>query len=204
MQDESGFTLVEVMVATFIMGILSVMGLVMLDDTLSSKRTLEGVLEEVQQIEQARAIMKSDLAQITARVARDEFGFSSDGAFVGGTDLDRVQLMSFVRNGNEMPGLESASSSLQFVEYRFENGNLVRRSRLRVDASSDTPIIDRVLLTDLASVHVEFSDKLLWTDRWENVQTLETLIPAPAVVSMTIHSQRYGPVRMLFSTPAGF
>ncbi|ACT59148.1 type II secretion system minor pseudopilin GspJ [Hirschia baltica] len=204
MTDEAGFTLIEVMVATFIMGVLSVMGLVMLDDTLSSKETLEYVLEEVQDIEQARAIIKNDLAQIVSRTARDEFGFKAESVFVGGADLDNVSLMSFVRNGNEMPGLTAASSSLQHVEYRFENGVLSRRTRSRVDAATDTPILERELLTNLASAQIEFYDGLLWTDKWIGQMSASNAIPAPAAVGLILHSARYGPVRMLFYTPAGY
>ncbi len=203
-RSDEGFTLVEVMVATFIMGVLSIIGLVMLDDTLSSKETLDGVLSEVEKVEQARAIIKSDLAQIANRKTKDEFGFATAGVFVGGADLDSVQLMQFVRNGNEMPGLVMVSSLLQHIEYRFEHGNLIRRVRARVDAISDTPLIDRVLMSNLKSVQVEFFDGEIWADSWTGGSSLGNEIPAPQAVSLTLHTNRYGPLQLLFSTPVGY
>ena len=203
-KNAQGFTLVEVMVATFIMGVLSIMGLVMLDDTLATKDLLENVLSEVEQVEQARAIIKSDLAQISNRTTKDEFGFAAEGVFVGGSDLDEVQLMQFVRNGNEMPGMVMVSSLLQHVEYRFEQGNLVRRARARVDAIPDTPLTDRILLKDLNAIEIEFFDGQIWSDKWNGSLSAGDEIPAPLAVSLTLHTDRYGPMRLLFSTPAGY
>ncbi|MFC7290357.1 type II secretion system minor pseudopilin GspJ [Hirschia litorea] len=204
MRSEAGFTLVEVMVATFIMGILSVMGLIMLDNTLSTKNTLENVLGEVQALEQTRSILKSDLAQVTTRLARDEFGFSSEAVFEGGVDLDNVELLTFVRNGNEMPGLSNAASTLQHVQYRFEQGNFIRRTRARVDAVSETPIHDRVLMSDLSSVKVAFFDGTGWGNSWQGFNSSDLQgIAAPPAVSLTLDSKRYGPVQLLFATPAG-
>lgn len=204
MINDEGFTLVEVMVATFIMGILSVMGLVMLDDTLSSKSLMDDVLTEVEQLEQARAIIKNDLAQISSRTSRDEFGFASTTVFEGGVDLNKVSLMSFVRNGNEMPGLVSLSSTLQHVEYKFEHGNLVRKTRTRVDATADTPTVSRNLLENLSSVEVEFFNGVDWEEGWINQAALNTEISAPLAVAFILETERYGNVKILAPTPAGY
>lgn len=204
MSNETGFTLVEVMVATFIMGVLSVMGLVMLDDTLSTKNMLEDVLSSVQEIEQTRSILKSDLAQVSSRVSRDEFGFSADTIFEGGDDLDNVELMTFVRNGNEMPGLNTVGSTLQFVQYRFQGGDLIRRTRARVDAVSDTPIYDRVLMSDIEAVKIDFFDGAGWANSWRGSSVSGSgIMPVPPAISLTLSTKRYGPVQLLFATPAG-
>jgi general secretion pathway protein J len=197
---ESGFTLVEVLVATFVMSLLAAMGLMLLNDSISTRNTVLSVLEETQNLELARAVIKSDLAQVTGRVARDEFGYPGDAPFVGGSDLDRLKLMSFVRNGYEAPGLVSSGSRLQYVEYRFENDKLIRRGRLRVDAVEETPVFDRVLVKNIENVSISFFDGVAWMDQWGGTGSTSR---EPLAVSLSFEHSRYGNIEMIFTTPRG-
>ncbi len=203
-RDEAGFTLIEIVVATFVMGILSVMGLSLLNGALSAKDQLEEVVERINEVELARAVMKSDFSQITERITRDEFGYPVVRAFYAGEDLDTALIASFVRGGNETPGLVSPSSSLQYVEYRFENDALIRRSRSRVDPTPDTPEYDRVLISDVKDVEALFFDGQTWLEIWDKPLNPSGLSSAPVSISFTLEATDLGEIEMLFLTPSGY
>jgi general secretion pathway protein J len=201
--NQEGFTLIEILVATFVMSVLSLVGVMILNDAVSNKQSVERVLKQVQNLELARAVIKSDLAQVSPRIPRDEFGYRANAPFMGGGDLDRIVRMSFVRNGNDMPGLKTSNSRLQYVQYRVEDSKLVRRSWARVDVVSDTPYFDRVLLNDVSDVQVLFFDGQIWLEDWDQSPDPDMNFPAPVIVSISFDHSRYGQMEMLFSTPAG-
>lgn len=204
MMREAGFTLVEVMVATFIMAILSVMGVAMLSNTLDARRTIEAVVEDVEELELARAIIRQDLAQIVNRRARDPFGTRAVSAFEGGTDLSDGRLMSFVRTGHEWPGVSGVRSRLQFVTYRYEDGSLVRESRAFVDAAPDPVTHSRVLLENLEKLDVRFRVRNTWSDVYEVVTASNTgPVSAPAAVALYFVHPRFGEIETVLLTVSG-
>ena len=199
-----GFTLIEVLVATFIMAVLSTIGVIMLTNTLRAQDHLEAVAEEIQSLELARAVIKDDMSQLSLRRTRNEFGERENRPFVGDGALGRGRLMGFVRNGHRTPGLEVRSSTLQRVEYFVENDALIRRSSAFVDVAEGTAIRDKVLLRDLKNVKATFSDDGKWADFWSPGETRQTAEALPSAVALSFETVRYGDIRLVFLTPRGF
>lgn len=202
MNKQAGFTLIEVMVATLITAMLATMGLTLLNNALRTQDQLKSTLETVQGLELARAVIKNDLAQISPRRARDEFGEPTPFAFEGGADLRGERLMTFVRNGRETIGRQQDVSSLQFVEYVFEDGALKRKSRLHTDAAPDANDRSRTLLEGLDDVQIRFLSDGGWTDIWA-APAREGYVTAPVAISIEIVHPRYGVLESLFLTNAG-
>lgn len=204
MSEESGFTLVEVMVATFIMAILSAMGIAMLSNTLEARESLEAVVEDVEELQLARAIIRQDLAQIVNRRARDPYGTRAVAAFEGGVDVSDGRLMSFVRTGHDLPGVSGERSRLQYVTYAYRQGALLRESRAFVDAAPDPQTHSRTLLAGLDGVEVRFRVGDAWNDVHEVTAAANTgPVPAPPAVSFLIEHPRFGEIETVFLTLAG-
>ncbi len=204
MRGEAGFTLVEVMVATFIMAILSAMGIALLSNTLEARRQIESVVSDVEELQLARAVIRQDLSQIANRRARDPFGTRAASAFEGGTDPSGGRLMSFVRNGHELPGITAERSRLQHVTYYFRDRALVRESRGFVDAAPDPTTHSRVLIGDITSMEVRFRAPTGWRDVFEvGAQTNAGPVPAPAAISFRFSHERFGEIETIFLTVAG-
>lgn len=201
---QSGFTLIEVLITTFIMAVLSIMGLMMMNSALASKAAAENAVDAVQELELARAVIRSDLAQVTSRRARDAFGGDPRRAFADGGLDDRL-VMSFVRNGREAPvELDVAgASALQYVEYRFEDGALIRRSRARIDATPGTPYRDRVLLNGVDDLTVEYFGGAGWMRAWSPTSAGAAGLDAPPAIALNLTLSRFGQIRSVFLTPAG-
>lgn len=202
MNKAAGFSLVEVMVATLITALLATMGLLLLSNALRAQDQLEATLDAVQELELARAVIKADLAQISPRTYRNEFGETTPLTFEGGADLRNERLMVFVRNGREAVGRASSVSSLQYVEYAFENKSLIRKSRLYPDAATDEDLHARVLIADVENVQIRFLTRGGWTDIW-TLPATSGRVSAPVAVSLDVHHPRYGRLESLFLTNAG-
>jgi len=172
MTGEAGFSLVEVLIATFITSVLMVMGAAFISDTLTTREVLSETVEDAQELELARTLMKADLAQLVPRRAREDFGAPLPSPFMGGVGAPDGALMVFVRAGNSFPGLELVGSRLQYVEYLAEDGALVRRTRDFVDGVPGTPRRDRIILSDVANVDIAFLRDASWSDSWHQSEAL--------------------------------
>ncbi|NBC20670.1 MAG: type II secretion system minor pseudopilin GspJ [Alphaproteobacteria bacterium] len=204
MTGESGFTLIEVMVATFIMAILSAMGIAMLSNTLEAREEIETVVADVEELQLARAIIRQDLAQLVNRRARDPYGTRQASAFEGGLDPTGERLMSFVRTGYTLPGVAGRRSRLQHVTYFYRQGTLVRQSRAFVDAAPDPAKHSRILIDGLDSLNVSFRSGNGWSDVFEAATpTNAGPVPAPPAVRLDFSHDRFGPVECVFLTVAG-
>ncbi|MEL6386382.1 MAG: type II secretion system minor pseudopilin GspJ [Pseudomonadota bacterium] len=203
MTRDAGFTLVEVMVATLIMGILTAMGAALLRDALSARDVVEVVLEETQELTLARSILKTDLAQVTRREVRGAYGEPAEQVFAGGDVLAGNRLMAFVRNGRHTVGLDTEGSSLEYVEYAVSDGNLVRRSRSTIDPVQDTELIERVLLNGVGRVETAFLTETGWTSAWD-ARGVGAGTAIPLAVSLSFDHPRFGEIEAVMLTIEGY
>jgi len=149
---DAGFTLVEVLIAIFIFSLISVGTMTTLTDSLQAKEATKDRLDEMADIEAARALMKSDFANLVLIPTRDNYGGQDQYMLSGGLDT----LISFSRSGRVNPGGLEPRGDLQRVSYVFENGQLIRRALTQANPVPLTPTIDRIIFTDLTIVSVEF------------------------------------------------
>lgn len=142
---EAGFTLVEVLISLFIFALISVGTMTALTQSLQGKERLAASMEELNQLNAARAIMRSDISALTLRPSRDELG--GVNPYVLTTDGEA--LLSFTRRGKENPSGFEPRGDLERVEYHFEEGALMRRSFVHENPAQEAAYFDRVLLDDL-------------------------------------------------------
>ena len=72
--ENSGFTLIEILVAFFIFGIIGVVSGQLLNQTLSSQKTLKEKGEHLQSLHRGIQILQRDIMQYVDRPIRDEYG----------------------------------------------------------------------------------------------------------------------------------
>jgi general secretion pathway protein J len=191
---EGGFTLVELLVALLIFGMLSAACVALLSFSLRSQETVDGRLGEMAAIRRTNAMLTGDLGQAAPRVWRNEAGLLH-GAFI--TALEgRAPGFTLVRRGWDNPDGEPRSA-LQRVEYRLEEGRLLRQAWPFVDgAAPHAPI---VLLDGIETMRLSYRDaKGEWRDHWDP----ENPLALPLAVEMVLVTKQ-GDVRQLFQTGAG-
>jgi general secretion pathway protein J len=186
---KNGFTLVETLVALFVFALLATTAVVVLGNTADAQLRLSDVSGSVQDFQRLRAAMRADFAQAAERLSRDPRGDRQPAFVSGGED----RLFAFVRRGWENPG-GAPRASLQYVEYRFEDGAIVRYARPMVDgAEFGEPA---VLARGITAVEVAYRDGDAWREAWDPLQP--TMLPV--AVRIDASTARFGTVRQLFLT----
>ncbi len=204
-RGESGFTLVEVMVALFAMSLLTASGVALMSTTLTAKEEISERTTLLRQIDLARATMKFDIGQLARRPARDPYGLAGDVFFQGGvmSDGQGDRLLAFTRRGWDNPGGLERRSSLQYVEYALEDGALIRRARVRPDATPATPERERVVLEGVSEAEIAFLRGDQWSDEWIGAYGGKGATELPQVIRLTLTITGVGEVEQLFLTSEG-
>lgn len=193
---EHGFTIVELLVALVIFGMLSAAGVALLSFSVAAQENADKRLEQLSEVRRTAAILTADLAQATPRIWRDEGG-GARPAFVGGSGQESAPLMTLVRRGWE--NLDNARRpSVQKVEYRLVGNLLERRAWRFVDGAQ--PMQPLVLLEGVTGIRMRYRDREGgWRDRWDP----QRVIDLPVAVELSVDTQNYGTVRQLFLVGAG-
>jgi general secretion pathway protein J len=180
-----GFTLVEMLIALTIFGMLTAAGVALLTLTVRTQETSGRLLAEVGALRRLGALMTADLAQAAPRARRDRAGRPRP-AFAGS-----ALALAVVRRG----GPEGA---LQRVEYRLNDGRLERLAFDRVDGESRAVTIP--LIEDVRQLRLRYRDREGgWRDAWD--PTDPGLLPR--AVELLSSDPAHGSVRQLFLVGGG-
>ncbi len=198
-RGEQGFTLVEVMVATFITALLSVLGFALLNGALTGKARAGEITAQVEELELTRAVLRRDLAQLVSRRSRDAFGVESTAVFYGNAGSDDAELMAFITRTQDGVGAFEGRSRLVHVRWLLRQGDLIRETRAAVDAAPGSPVSARVMMSGLADARVRFIAVGEWQREWGRLDPA-TLSSLPYGVEVTLDHPRYGALTMVFAT----
>ena len=184
--SRNGFTLVEMLVALAIFGLIAAAGVGLLSVSLSAQQAAETKLAQVAALRRASALLAADLSNATPRLRRDEAGTTRPAFETGADGFD------FVRRGWENPDGEPRAS-LQRVSYRLANGVLERRSSAHVDGAPAER--GSALLRGVRRLSLRFrAADGHWRERWDPLSPQEL----PRALDLVIETERYGTVRQLF------
>lgn len=149
---EAGFTLIEMLVSLFIFSLISVGTMAAMGSSLDMRDRVNEGMEELTQIQAARAIMRADFERLSLRKRRDILG--SFEPYVLTTDGEA--LISFTRLGRENPGGLEPRGDAERVEYYFRDKALIRQSWPTANPNVASEPRELILLDNLSSVRLEF------------------------------------------------
>jgi len=187
--SDSGFSLVETMVATFIFALVSASGVVLLSGYQEGRLALAAADDRLARVEHARALIRDDMLSAVPRTMRDPYGGTLPG-FEGGAHLPDGILLRFVRNGHMGALLAGNRSALQRVDYVLLEDQLVRRTYAHTDVTPETPVRDRVLLTNVRSVDVRYESQMIWALEWISSGSGEVDLPNLAEMTLRFSDGR--------------
>ena len=170
---ETGFTLVELLIAILLFGLLSAAAAALLGFAVDARGRTNERLETLAAVTRTRALLTADLGQAAARPWRDDRG-TQRPALLG---RDGDTLLTLVRRGWRNDG-NAARASLQRVEYRLVAGRLERRAWPLVDGAAPYPAA--VLLTGVTAIALRFHSAGQWQERWDPVAS-DSLPDATAI-----------------------
>jgi general secretion pathway protein J len=200
-----GFTLIEVLVAVFLLAVLSAFAYETLSYVRRSRETTSAAFERVRALELAVHTMVTDFQQLEPRPVRDLLGESALPAILA--DQRTTNIVTLTRGGWPNPaGLPRGT--LQRVNYRIDNGTLIREYQTVLDATLANAPVKRELLKDVVRVTIRYLDSSrVWQDQWPPLASGPTgptvpLRMRPMGVEITIELQDAGKVTRLVEVPS--
>ena len=188
--ETQGFTLVELVVALAIFGLLAAAGTSMLGAAVSTQANVGTALGKVAGERRISALLQADLQQAVARPTRDANG-RLEPAIAG------PGLLSYVRAGWSNT-TDASRAELQRVDLRMEGNRLVRAARPMLDgAGSET---EMTLAQDVASATVRLRDA---KGQWGDGATNEDPTALPVAAELTLVQRDGVSVRRVFLVGAG-
>lgn len=182
MKRQSGFTLVELLLAMLIFALLGLASAFVLNQMLNSDEISNQQREHLQDMQFAVLMLERDVRQMVARPLRARpreqrsIYVLSDGRT---TDSDADGL-AFVRAGWSNPNAMLPRSTLQPVLYRLRENVLQRISADYVDDVSGRPYVQD-LLADVEDFRIRFIHNGEETDEW----AVPGALPEVVIVSLT-------------------
>lgn len=195
-QPESGFTLIELMVALSIFALIAAAGVSLLGYSVGAQAAAGERLDDVAAIRRVGALLTADLAQAAPRISRDGEG-RRRAAFAGGTGAPDEPALAFVRRGWSNEDGE-ARSSLQKIEYRLIDGVLTRRTWPMVDGAEPMP--PSKVLEGVRSLSLRYRAEGEWRERWDSKRPGAL----PRAIELVADVDRTGPIRQLFLVGTGY
>ena len=187
LRSQAGFTLVEMMIALAIFGMLTAAGVTLLSLTARTQEASDRLLAELGELRRTGALLAADLGQVAPRLYRDRDG-RPQRAFAGGGG-DAPVLLAFVRRGWD----RGDGATLQRVGYRLREGRLERLSFARVDGGG-TPVAVTVM-DGVSALRLRYRDEDgAWRERWDPTDATRL----PSAVELVTSSAPHGTVRQLF------
>ena len=194
-KDDRGFTLIELMIALLIFGLLASAGVMLLSGSVSAQGAVKQRLEDMALVQRASAAISADLAQAVPRISRNDEGLSVPAFW--GQRAPEQPLVRFVRTG--WSNLDNAPrSTLQKVEYWIKDGRLERVTYPMLDGGVSNP--PATLFNDVTILHLRYRDeKGIWRDDWQPAGPDQL----PRAVEMRITHASQPPLTMLFLVGPG-
>jgi general secretion pathway protein J len=159
-----GFTLIEILVAIAIFGLLAAFAYATLGRTLDNASMLTERMDRLEALQRTVRFLGDDLLQAAPRPVRSELGDNYVPAI--STSLTGNFALEVTHGGWANPvGLPRGT--LQRSAYRVEDGKLMRYHWNVLDRTFSNPPVETVLLDDVESVAFHFlGADGAWSDTW--------------------------------------
>lgn len=195
-RPRNGFTLIELMVALLIFGLLAAAGVSLLSFSVKAQAASKERLDEMAGVRRLGAILTADLAQAAPRISRNVAG-ETRIAFFGGTGAEGELALAFTRRGWDNYGA-APRASLQRVEYRLVDDRIERRSFPMLDgAESGAPA---TIIRGVRSFALRYRARDEWRERWDPTRATDL----PRAVEVVAEIEGLGRVRQLFLAGTGY
>ncbi len=183
---QRGFTLIEVMVAVAVFGILAVFATATLGQALSNSDMLNERMDRLQSIQRTMNYLSTELLQSAPRVVRTDLGLPPEPALLSSFGSDFALQIT---HGGWPNSAGVPRSTQQRTAYRIEDNELVRYHWNVLDRTVNNLPVATVLMDDIDSLTFRFLQANgEWTDQWPpiNLQTSGPTTMRPRAVAIVL------------------
>ncbi len=180
-----GFTLIEVMVALAIFGVLTALAYGALSQTLSNSDLLTERMDRLQSIQRTMSYLSSELLQAAPRSVRADLGEYEPALLSSFASDFALQLT----HGGWPNSAGVPRSTQQRTAYRIEDDELLRYHWNVLDRTVNNVPVTTVMMTNVESLTFRFLQvNGEWTDQWPpiNLQTTSNTVALPRAVAISL------------------
>lgn len=188
-----GFTLLELLVAMAIFGVLGALAMGGLNTILNQQEIARAQLERLNKVQRAVRIMTADFSQLNPRIARDQLG-QPEAPLLAPCQSDALVCLS--RDGWRNPFWRQPRGTLQRVRYRLEDERIIREFWPVTDPTLSNELREDVLLEGVEALEIEFLDGQGEAQgEWPAVDSPDAVDNGlPVAVSITIRLHDWGEI----------
>jgi len=198
-RQQSGFTLLEILVAASIFSIMSVIAITGIKTVLDSQEQTDKVTAQMKSLQTTLFHIEQDLQFVSNRSIRDEYGDTQAALKAGNSG---IQGLAITRSGIRNPqGLKR--SNLIRVQYWLDDGTLMRGRFKSLDRGQDKEAIERKLIDKIDEFEFRFlNSKNEWSGFWPPIST-GSLAPAglPKAIEISLTHNSLGNIKRLIALP---
>ena len=196
LKQQQGFTLIEILVAVAIFGLLSVAAYTVLDAGMRSQANSEPRLQQLAELQRFMHSLSKDINYLSLRRSRNELG-DVEPILSGTSDLGgQIFELSLTRTAWRNPA-NFPRSNLQHVSYRLEDGKLIRKHRIFPDQAPNSPEQEVELISEITAARVQFMDNQeLWQDQWGLFIEQQNILPR--AIRIRLETKRFGEIERFF------
>jgi len=195
-----GFTLIEVLVALAIVGIIGAISFGGLITTIKFNDLTLSRMDVGNNVTLADEMLKRDFLHALNRLTRDTRGDFYRHSFYGLNPRSEGTLLAFtVNTGDNLPNKNGA---LRYVEYVFEENKLKRIESQYVDRTEDTRKKTTILLEEIENISVKFAKGNQWENEWPVADWLSNN-GLPNVAEVSYEIKGIGNITRLYMLASG-
>ena len=200
MQNNRGFTFIEMLLAVAIFALVGLASVAVLDSVTRSDEASRAATLRLQQLQRAMMVIERDFWQISQRQIRVNGEAPVAQTLAGAvnwieSDDDGI---SFSHAGWTNPGMVLARSEVQLVGYRLKERQLQRMYYLYPDAVTGTEPNVQPLLEEIDELKFRYLVKEDGQEQWKEFWDQGNW---PLAVKMTLKSPQLGVIERVFGLP---
>jgi general secretion pathway protein J len=193
-----GFTLLELLVAVAILGIMGALAMGGLNTLIDQGTIATGRLDELGRLQRAMRVLTTDLGSLQPRQVRDVLGQAYEPALI--TDGAGQFVVRFTRGGWSNPANTRPRGTLQRVQYRLKDEVLIREYWPVLDQGQGDEPRSEELLTGVERFELEYLTRgdAGWQPRWPPTgQLIAGSPPRPRAIKLRLKLKTWGELERL-------
>ena len=199
MKRTQGFTLIEMLVAVFLLAVIGAAGFTMLVQMNKTRGVVIGQADRLTELQRTFYWMNEDFSQAVDRPVRSA---SDDRIAAFLFNLQGDSMIELSRSGWTNPAREvsPARSDMQRVSYSLDEDRLIRSYWYHLDTTDEEPTKRRQLLENVEDMSLRFLDREgSWHDSWPPLDLEESGMPA--AIEVRLQLEDLGSINRLFALP---